>query len=49
MICQEKEETDILYKGLDLELKSHDPRVLDSYRKFVGEAAKELDVSIYHV
>lgn len=40
------DELDQLYKTVDIEVKSHDTAVLNSYETFVKMAAKELDVTI---
>ncbi|XP_064600362.1 small ribosomal subunit protein uS10m-like [Liolophura sinensis] len=37
---------DDLYRQLDVEVKGHEPAVLDSYQKFVTLAAQELEIEI---
>ena len=42
-------ETDELYRQIVVEVKGHDPSVMQSYKTFVTQAAKELDVNIQNM
>ncbi|GAB1609318.1 28S ribosomal protein S10, mitochondrial-like [Argonauta hians] len=42
-------ELDCLYRKIDLEVKGHDPAVINSYEKFVRMAAEGLEVNIGRV
>ena len=41
------EEADVLYRQLVVEVKGHDPEVMNSYKTFVTQAAKELDINLH--
>jgi len=43
------EDLDDLYKRVLVNIRGHDPAVLESYRKFVEMTAKELEVNLYEV
>ena len=43
---EDTDEPDALYKTILVEVKGHDPTVLNSYEKFVSMAARELDINI---
>ncbi len=40
------DESDDLYKIIEVEVKGHDMRVLNSYEKFVAMTAAELDINV---
>lgn len=42
----EKQESDKLYKRLELEIRGHDPMVMKSYIKFATTAAEHLNIEI---
>lgn len=46
---EDSSDLDRLYGRIDIEVKGHDPTVLNSYNKFLKMAADELDVSIVKV
>lgn len=46
VIAAEDEEEDILFKTIQIEARSADRAVLDSYEKFVSMTAKYLDIEI---
>ncbi len=41
--------SDELYKRLCVEVRGHDPAVLESYEKFVGLVSTELDIKLVNV
>ncbi len=41
--------SDELYKRLCVEVRGHDPAVLESYEKFVRLVSTELDIKLVHV
>uniref|UniRef100_A0A0L8H5P2 Small ribosomal subunit protein uS10m n=1 Tax=Octopus bimaculoides TaxID=37653 RepID=A0A0L8H5P2_OCTBM len=49
MVFKPCSELDCLYRKIHLEVKGHDPSVINSYEKFVRMAAEGLDVKIGRV
>ncbi|KAK2191941.1 hypothetical protein NP493_42g08030 [Ridgeia piscesae] len=44
--AEDTDEPDALFKAILIEVKGHDPAVLNSYEKFVSMTARELDIPV---
>ncbi|XP_067681351.1 small ribosomal subunit protein uS10m-like isoform X2 [Haliotis asinina] len=46
---EDTDEVDDLYKRIIIEVKGHDPEIINSYTKFFVMAARELDIPIHNI
>ncbi|CAF0995244.1 unnamed protein product [Didymodactylos carnosus] len=48
-VIEKTENSDLLYKRLNFEIRGHDPQVLESYEKFIRLVTQELQLQLLNV